>query len=219
MAQRHYYRQALTLVCAGFLLSAPRLWAQRDFLSSDEADQIREAQDPTERVQLYIHFAKQRVDQVQQLLAKDKPGRSVLIHDLLEDYGNIIDAIDTVTDDALKRKKDVTAGVTLVQTGEKELLQSLQQIEDKHPKDSARYEFALKQDIDSTNDSLELAGEDLSRRSTEVAAKEEKEKKDREAMMQPKDREEQEAQDQKDAATTKRKAPTLIRPGEQPPPQ
>jgi hypothetical protein len=218
MAQRHYFRAALKLAATGLVLCGTALYAQRDFLTADETDQVREAQDPNLRVQLYIQFARQRVDQIQQLMAKEKPGRSALIHDLLEDYGNMIDAIDTVTDDALKRGKDVSQGVAAVQAGEKELLKTLQKVEDLHPKDAARYEFALKQDIDSTNDSLELAGEDLSKRTTEAAAKEAKEKKDREAMMQPKDREEAKAEDKKEAAT-KRKAPSLMKPGEQAPPQ
>jgi hypothetical protein len=217
MAERNYLGPALKRLAIGALVcGAPLVFplsAQRDFLTSDETDQIREAQDANDRVQLYIHFAKQRVDQVRQLLAKEKPGRSALIHDLLEDYGNMIDAIDTVTDDALKRKGNVTVGVAAVQAGEKELLESLQKIEAVHPKDEARYAFALKQDIDSTNDSLELAGEDISQRSTEVAAKEEKEKKDREAMMQPKDREQAQIADKKEAET-KKKAPSLLKPGE-----
>ena len=189
------------LLCA-FLAAAAVFAADRDFLTSDEADQIREAQDPNLRMKLYIHFARQRLDQVKQLLAKEKPGRSALIHDLLEDYGNIIDAIDTVSDDALKRRKDLTAGMTVVRDGEKPMLAELQKIQDSNPKDLGRYEFVLKQAIDSTADSIELAGADLGKRSAEALAKEDKEKK-AEAEKQATD-------------PARRKPPTLYRPGEKP---
>src|SRR3954465_13065792 len=118
---------------------------KRDFLTADEVDQVRLAQEPNERLKLYVMFARQRVDQLQQLFKSTKPGRSALIHDLLDDYTKIIDAIDTVTDDALKRKLPVDLGVAAVIEAEKKILPTLQAFNDSAPKDASRYQHSLKQ--------------------------------------------------------------------------
>ena len=104
-----------------FLLCSPA-FGQRDFLTSDETDQVREVQEPNERLKLYLGFAQQRLDQVKSLMAREKPGRSALIHDLLDDYTKILDAIDTVSDDALKRRINIDLGSAAVAQGEKKLL-------------------------------------------------------------------------------------------------
>lgn len=205
---------AAALVFASGVLAAQ----DRDFLTSDEADQIREAQEPNARLKLYVDFAKQRVAMIEQLLAKEKAGRTALIHDVLEDYTHIIEAIDTVADDALRRKLDISLSIKSVADAEKEMLAALQKLDANQSKDYSRYEFALKQAIETTQDSADLSASDLKTRASEVATKDAKEQKDLESMMKPDEVAEKKA-DQKKETEQKKKAPTLRRKGEQPPPK
>lgn len=205
----------MTALLLALHLLMPAAQVQRDFLTADEADQIRLVQDPNERIKLYLQFARRRLELVRQALESPKPGRASLIHDTLEDYERIIDAIDTVIEDALRRKLPVEDGIRAVARAEKEFLAILEKIEAMEAPDRDRYEFILMQALETTRDSLELAEEDVGRRSQEVAERDEREQKQREALMQPKDLEEKRAAEKKAAEEAqKRKAPTLLRKGE-----
>ncbi|HEV3199379.1 MAG TPA: hypothetical protein VGZ73_15855 [Bryobacteraceae bacterium] len=208
-----------TLLCC-LLLAAP-LAAQRDFLTADEIDQIKEAQEPNARVALYAKFAKQRIEMVKSLLSKEKAGRSILIHDALDDYAKIIDAVDDVTDAALAHKVDMQPGLKAVASTEREALPILEKARDSNPKDLSRYEFVLKTAIETTSDSLDSAQGDLGKRTQDVEAREQREKKATQDAMTPAERAGKQADDQKAAEKAAeadkppaRKPPTLLRPGE-----
>jgi hypothetical protein len=196
---------------------------ERDFLTADEVDQLREIQEPNARLKLYVVFARQRLALLQQFLDKEKPGRSALIHDTLEDYTHIIEAIDTVADDALIHKANLELGMKEVVAAEAEMLATLEKVEDSAPKDLSRFQFVLKNAIDTTTDSKELSEEDLHARTNDLAAREKKEKQEKEALLGDKEKKEKE-KEKKTAESTadgkpKPKPPTLYRPGEKPPDQ
>jgi hypothetical protein len=205
------------LVC--LLLAAPVL-AQRDFLTADEVEKIREAQEPNLRLKLYADFAHNRVDLVKNQLSKDKAGRSVMVHDALDEYCKILDAIDIVADDAAARHIDIKPGLSAVASVEKEALPALQKIHDGQPRDLERYDFVLQQAIETTTDSLDAAREDLGQRGAEVQARQAKERKEQLDSMSPVERQAKQAEDQKAAdkqaadEEKQKKAPTLYRPGE-----
>lgn len=187
--------------------------AQRDFLTADEIDQVRLAQEPNLRLQLYLTFARQRLSLIEQAVTDEKPGRSRLIHDLLEDFTHIIEAIDTVSDDALKRKVGIAEGMKLVAEAAKDMTARLEKVREAEPKDIARYQFALDNAIDTARDSAELATSDLSQRSAEIETRVKKEAAEREESMRPEEVKAKRVEEKKEAET-KRKVPTLRRKGE-----
>jgi len=188
---------------------------EKDFLTSNEVEQIREAQDPNDRLLLYVHFAKQRMDLIEQYLAKDKPGRSIFIHNTLEEYTKVIEAIDSVSDDALRHNRALDKGTIAVINAEKEFVDKLTKIQESNPRDLDRYKFVLDEALDTTRDSRELSVEDSNRRTAELAAEDSKEKKEREALM-PKKEVSERKKDTQSQEEQKKKVPSLLRPGEKP---
>ena len=209
----------LAAAAAMALLCAAPLAAQRDFLTADEVDQLREAQQPDLRLRLYLLFARQRVDLLTQVLSKEKTGRSLMIHDTLEQYTKLIEALDTVTDDALTHKRPVTVMGEIAKT-EREMLASLEKFAEQHPADIDRYRFSLEQAVDTTRDSLEANVLDLKDRIQDVEQREQRIEKERESLTAP-EREAGKAPADKDklaadkkAADGQKKKPSLLRKGE-----
>lgn len=215
---------------AFFLLLSIPAWAQRDFLTADEADQVREAQEPGARLMLYVKFAQQRVDLIEQALARERSGRSGLIHDTLEQYTSIIEAIDVVADEALHKGKEVLVLGDVAKL-QREMQAKLENILASAPKDLPRYKFVLDQAIETTRDSATTSEQDLKERIRNVETREKAIEEERKTMAAPPEKpktEDTKAAETPGAAPAKpgqpakpatRKPPTLRRPGEVVPPK
>lgn len=208
-------RLLLTII----LLAAP-LAAQQDFLTADEADQIREAQEPDVRLQLYLRFARQRLDMVEQLLAKPKTGRSGLIHDTLEQYTEIIEAIDTFIDNSIRKQKVISLMPEVAKT-EREMLALLEKFAAVEAQDKGRFNFVLDQAMETTRDSAELSEQDIRLRTQDVEAKEIQLRKEREELLTPQRKDElkkdqTKIEAEKSGTPAGKKRPSLYKPGEKP---
>ena len=211
-----------SLVVIATLLTSACYAQERDFLTPDEADQVREIQEPNKRLGLYVKFAQLRMEMLKQSLASTKPGRSIFIHDTLEDLTRVIEAIDTISDDAIRRKVDIDPGLALVIDAEKAISAELQKVIEAPPKDYVRYKFTMEQAVETLSDSAELAAQDLKTRSAELAQRDKREKTERDEIGTETDAKKalEKAEKKATAAASgkpEKKAPTLRRKGEVPP--
>jgi hypothetical protein len=206
----------LLIVAAGLLGSITPALAQKDFLTPDEVSKVRLVQVPDERLALYTTFAQQRMDLLRTYFADQKPGRSALIHDVLEEYIKIIEAIDTVADDALRRNLAIDKGITVVEQAERAMLSDLERFDGVEATDRVRYDYVLSDALEATRDSLMLASEDVRDRKADVTKRDASEKKQRETMMTPDDikasRDQQQQQAKEKEKSPGRKLPSLRRP-------
>ena len=215
-------KSSLLHIFAVVTFSAAPVFAQeiligKDFLTEFEADQIRLAQDPNERIPAYLEFARLRLALVDQLLAKEEAGRGAKLHENISQLARIIEAVDMVVDDALLRDADISKTITPLLNAERAFLSQLEAIQAKDPDDMWRYEFVLEDAIDILEDSIEITSEDLVVRKDQLIESDDAEKAAREkTMSQPRreDVHEAEKEQQKEETEREKKRPSLLKKGE-----
>lgn len=134
-------------------LAAPA--QQREFLSESEIDQVREAQEPADRIKLYVQFAKDRLDALDKQLAQESTQRAGAVHDALYEYDRIVDSIGDTVDSAAAKHALVRKGLAVAVKEMPEFLKRLRAVETKNPKDIEEYRFILEEAIETTQSSLE----------------------------------------------------------------
>jgi len=159
---RTYLTSALLLV---FSITAAWGAEKGDFLTEEEADQLRDAQDPSQRIEKYLAFSQVRVERFDDYRNRppnpdyDVPG---YLDTQLDEYIRITDALKDWIEDQFDRHNDMRAGLKKVLEMGPHQLEQLRHIEQSSDTYTAGYRKSLSDAIDDFTDALDGATKALS---------------------------------------------------------
>jgi hypothetical protein len=143
--------------------SASRAPAQgeKDYLSPEEADKIRDAQDPSDRIKLYMSFAQDRIDKFEYEV--NRPEKEAQYDDILNNLMNayvgcVDDAADQI-DVAQEKQTDVRDAVKLMKVKDTEFLAKLQKFDQASGPDFEAYRYTLEDAIEGTKEAINDAND------------------------------------------------------------
>jgi len=148
------------LALAMLLLST--LWAQRrrDPLNPLEQDQLRDAaQEPSERLKLYIQFSRTRLTSLEQVRSDPKvTDRAEQTRDRLQDFLDVYDEMNDNIDTFVERKADLRKplkGVIEADTEFQAKLRALKSSADPKKDEAQTYDFLLTSVLDTVDSSVQ----------------------------------------------------------------
>jgi hypothetical protein len=126
-----------------------------DYLSDEEANKIREAATPSDRIKLYMAFAEDRLGKFDYEVDRTAPerDRSDVLNGLLHSYEGCMDDASDEIDDATRTQSDIKAALKLMNGKSKSFLSRLQKYS-KNGRYLSDYSDTLQDAIDSTTDAL-----------------------------------------------------------------
>lgn len=145
-----------SLACVCGLLAARGARAavppQKDYLSQIEADKIRDAETPNERITLFLSFADDRLKKLQYEFDHPSEGRhDEMINSLLNAYVGCVDDAADLIQLGIEKQQNIRKGVNLMAARTKDYLVILQKIPTTGP-DAETYKDNLDDAIEGTQD-------------------------------------------------------------------
>lgn len=141
----------------GAMLWGPATRAQRpekDYLSDIEADKIRDAETPNERVKLFMTFAEDRLKKFQYELDHPSPNKhSEMLNYLINSYSGCVDDAADIIQVSLSKQENIREGIDLMASKTKEFLATLQKYASAGP-ELEIYKENLADAIEGTQDAL-----------------------------------------------------------------
>jgi hypothetical protein len=142
-------------VSAGAAHSRTYQETKKDYLTESEADKIRDAVLPAERIKLFVGFAEDRLKKFQYELTRTTPeGRRVeILNSLLNAYAGCMDDAADQIDIAREKQIDIRSQLKLMQTKGKEFLEVLEKLNQGGPEYDT-YKETLEDAIEGTKDAI-----------------------------------------------------------------
>lgn len=130
---------------------------EKDYLSDIEADKIRDAETPNDRVKLFLTFAEDRLKKFQYELEHPSPNKhSEMLNFLMNAYGGCVDDAADVIQVSLSKQENIRQGIDLMASKAGEFLVILQKYQKEGPELDI-YKDNLDDAIEGTQDALHEA--------------------------------------------------------------
>jgi hypothetical protein len=130
---------------------------QKDYLSGVEADKIREAETPNERITLFLTFADDRLKKLQyELEHPSQANHAEMINSLLNAYVGCVDDAADLIQLGIEKQQNIRKGIDLMASRTKEFLVILQKIPTDAP-DAEYYKDNLDDAMEGTRDASKEA--------------------------------------------------------------
>ncbi|HEY6130333.1 MAG TPA: hypothetical protein VIW23_19320 [Candidatus Acidoferrum sp.] len=138
------------LICALARAQAP----DKDYLTNVEADKIRDAETPNERIKLFMSFADDRLKKFEyELEHPAQNNHEQMLNYLMNAYIGCVDDATDLMQLGIEKQQNVRAGVDLIATKTKEYLEVLKKIQTE-AKEIDVYKENLDDAIEGTQDAL-----------------------------------------------------------------
>jgi chromosome segregation ATPase len=131
----------------------------QDYLTSSEADKIRDAETPSDRLKLFMDFADDRLKKLKYTLAHPDEfprNREEELNGLINAYSDCIDDASEIVDLAHQKQQDIRAGLKVVKAKTQEFLTYLQDLS-KTGTELDKYKENLDDAIEATQDAIDSA--------------------------------------------------------------
>ena len=127
---------------------------EKDYLSASEADKIRDAETPNEKIKLFMQFADDRLKKFQyELEHPSQTNHTQMLNYLMNAYTGCVDDAADLMQEGVAKQLNVRAGVDLIAGKTKEFLEILKKIQTEG-KEIEVYKENIEDAIEGTQDAI-----------------------------------------------------------------